>query len=216
MAGVVGKSGDQAVGEQQDGRSGDGGEPGGQVEEPLQGVDVEQLGGDPAAEHPSGDADQAGEYEALCPLTGDEYIGDQTCGQAENDPCDDAHDELLSWWAIPEDSGARSPPSRGDLPAGPGLSARIGSGSAAAHRAARVLDDLRQGSRRAATWSTVTCMVSSFRFGGGTGSRPRRALSRLGGAAAGGREAGRAIFAVMMTSSSVTFVPGSRVPCSNK
>jgi hypothetical protein len=30
-------------------------------------------------------------------------------------------------------------------------------------------------------WSTVSCMVSSFRFGGGMGSRPRRAHSRLGG-----------------------------------
>ena len=34
-------------------------------------------------------------------------------------------------------------------------------------------------------WSTVSCMVSSFRFGGGMGSRPRRAHSRLGGAAVG-------------------------------
>jgi hypothetical protein len=32
-------------------------------------------------------------------------------------------------------------------------------------------------------WFTVSCMVSSFRFGGGMGSRPRRAHSRLGGAA---------------------------------
>ena len=32
-------------------------------------------------------------------------------------------------------------------------------------------------------WSTVSCMVSSFRFGGGMRSRPRRAHSRLGGAA---------------------------------
>jgi len=32
-------------------------------------------------------------------------------------------------------------------------------------------------------WSTVSCMVSSVRFGGGMGSRPRRAHSRLGGAA---------------------------------
>jgi hypothetical protein len=30
-------------------------------------------------------------------------------------------------------------------------------------------------------WSTVSCMVSSFRFGGGMGSRPRRGHSRLGG-----------------------------------
>jgi hypothetical protein len=32
-------------------------------------------------------------------------------------------------------------------------------------------------------WSTVSCMAPSFRFGGGMGPRPRRALSRLGGAA---------------------------------
>jgi hypothetical protein len=32
-------------------------------------------------------------------------------------------------------------------------------------------------------WSTVSCMVSSFRFGGWMRSRPRRAHSRLGGAA---------------------------------
>ena len=36
------------VGQQQDGRSGDGGEPGGQVEEPVQGDHVEQLRGQPA------------------------------------------------------------------------------------------------------------------------------------------------------------------------
>ena len=33
------------------------------------------------------------------------------------------------------------------------------------------------------TWFTVSCMASSSRFGGGMGSRPRRAHSRLGGAA---------------------------------
>ena len=32
-------------------------------------------------------------------------------------------------------------------------------------------------------WFTVSCMASSSRFGGGIGSRPRRAHSRLGGAA---------------------------------
>jgi hypothetical protein len=34
-------------------------------------------------------------------------------------------------------------------------------------------------------WFTVSCMASSSRFGGGMGSRPRRAHSRLGGAAVG-------------------------------
>ena len=58
---AAGPAGDQVVGEQQDGRSGDGGEPGGQVEEPLQAVDVEQLGSDPAAAQRPGDADQAGD-----------------------------------------------------------------------------------------------------------------------------------------------------------
>jgi hypothetical protein len=32
-------------------------------------------------------------------------------------------------------------------------------------------------------WSTVSYMVSFFRFGGGMGSRPRRVHSRIGGAA---------------------------------
>ena len=58
---AAGPAGDQVVDEQQDGRSGDGGEPGGQVEEPLQAVDVEQLGGSPAAEQGADDANQAGD-----------------------------------------------------------------------------------------------------------------------------------------------------------
>jgi hypothetical protein len=54
----------------------------------------------------------------------------------------------------------------------------------ATHGPARVLNDVGQD----AWHSTVrlvygVCMVSSFRFGGGMGSRPRRAHSRLGGAA---------------------------------
>jgi hypothetical protein len=56
---AAGPPGDQVIGEQQDGRPGDGGEPGGGVEEPVQAVDVEQLGGRPAAEQRPGDADQA-------------------------------------------------------------------------------------------------------------------------------------------------------------
>jgi DNA-binding NarL/FixJ family response regulator len=47
-SGLPGPPADQVVGEQQDGSTGDGGKPGGQVEEPLQAVDVEQPGGDPA------------------------------------------------------------------------------------------------------------------------------------------------------------------------
>jgi hypothetical protein len=62
---VAGPPGDQVVGQQQDGCPGDGGEPGGQVEESLQGVDVEELGGDPAAAQRPGDADQAGQDQAL-------------------------------------------------------------------------------------------------------------------------------------------------------
>jgi hypothetical protein len=63
----AGPAGDQVVGEQQDGRTGDRGDPGGGVEEPLQGVvvEVEQLGGCPSAEQCAGDADQAGDDEAL-------------------------------------------------------------------------------------------------------------------------------------------------------
>jgi hypothetical protein len=37
----------------------------GQVKESLQGVDVEELGGDPAAAQRPGDADKAGEDQAL-------------------------------------------------------------------------------------------------------------------------------------------------------
>src|SRR5580704_1000643 len=48
-AGTGGPGADQVEDEQQDGCAGDGGEPGGQVEEPVQGVDVEQAGGGPAA-----------------------------------------------------------------------------------------------------------------------------------------------------------------------
>jgi hypothetical protein len=51
------------VGEQEDGCADDGGEPGGDVEEAVQGVDVEDLGGGLAAAQGSDDADQAGEDE---------------------------------------------------------------------------------------------------------------------------------------------------------
>src|SRR6185437_15539435 len=64
-AGSAGPGGDQVEDEQQDGGAGDGGEPGGQVEEPVQGVDVEQAGGCPAAAQRPGDADHAGQDEAL-------------------------------------------------------------------------------------------------------------------------------------------------------
>src|SRR5690242_9418216 len=62
--GSAGLAGDQVVGEQEDGSAGDGGKPGGGVEEAVQGVDVEDLGGGPAAAQGSDDADQAGEDEA--------------------------------------------------------------------------------------------------------------------------------------------------------
>src|SRR5271170_8504848 len=63
--GPAGLPAEQVVDEQQDGRPDNGGDPGGQVEEPLQAVDVEQLGGDPAAQQRPGDANQAGQDEAL-------------------------------------------------------------------------------------------------------------------------------------------------------
>jgi hypothetical protein len=44
----------------------------------------------------SGDAEQAGEDEALLSLARDEHVGEQACGQPENDPSDDAHSRLLS------------------------------------------------------------------------------------------------------------------------
>jgi hypothetical protein len=43
---------------------------GGEVEEALQRVDVEDLGRQPPAEHGVGDADQAGDDEACCLLPG--------------------------------------------------------------------------------------------------------------------------------------------------
>ena len=58
-------AGEQVVGQQQDSRARDGGEPGGEVEESVQGDHVEQLCGQPAAEQRPGDADHAGQDEAL-------------------------------------------------------------------------------------------------------------------------------------------------------
>src|ERR1700684_1322291 len=85
----------QVVDEQEDGGADDGGDPGGQVEEPVQGVDVEQLGGRPAAAERPDDADQAGQDEGLRSSAGDQHIGEQARGQSENDPSDDAHNRLL-------------------------------------------------------------------------------------------------------------------------
>ena len=82
---------DEVPDEQEDGSSGDGGEPGGEVEESLQGMDVEDLGGGPAAGQCPDDPDHAGEDEALLSPAGDQHIGDQARGQTENDPCDNAH-----------------------------------------------------------------------------------------------------------------------------
>ena len=90
-----GLAGDQVVGEQQDGCAGDGGEPGGGVEESVQGVDVEDLGGGPAAAEGAGDADEAGEDEALLSFAGDQHVGEQACAESEDDPGDDAHGGLL-------------------------------------------------------------------------------------------------------------------------
>src|ERR1700730_4558146 len=67
-AGPVGPArpaGDQVEGEQQDRCADDRGDPGGEVEESLQAVDVEQLGGCPSAEQRPGNADYAGEDKAL-------------------------------------------------------------------------------------------------------------------------------------------------------
>ena len=64
-AGIAAAPGEQVADEQQDGRADDGGEPGGQVEEPVQGVHVEQLRGQPAPEQRADDADHAREDEAL-------------------------------------------------------------------------------------------------------------------------------------------------------
>src|ERR1700724_581052 len=57
--------GDEVVGQQQDRRPDDGGQPGVEVEEPVQGVDVEQLRGQPAAKQRSDHPDHAGQDQAL-------------------------------------------------------------------------------------------------------------------------------------------------------
>src|ERR1019366_7743502 len=94
--GPPGLAGSQVVDEQQNSRPGYGGEPRRQIEEPLQAVDVEPLGGHPAAQKRSHDADQAGEEKALRSPARDQHIGNQSCGQAENDPSNDTHNRLLS------------------------------------------------------------------------------------------------------------------------
>src|SRR5450432_3611268 len=95
-AGPPGLAGDQVVRAQQDGRTDDSGKPGGEVEESLQSVmvKVEQLGGRPAAEQRTGDADQARQDESLLSPAGDQHVSDEACGQAKNNPGDDAHNRL--------------------------------------------------------------------------------------------------------------------------
>src|ERR1022692_231986 len=95
--GPPGLAGDQVVGEQQDGRADDGGDPGGEIEESLQGVmmEVEQLSSRPAAEQRTGDADYAGQDKSLLSPAGDQHVSDEACTQAENNPGDDAHNRLL-------------------------------------------------------------------------------------------------------------------------
>src|ERR1039457_5251496 len=56
---------DQVIGQQQHNSARDRGDPGGEVEEALQGVDVEQFGGEPAARPRTDDADRAGDDDAL-------------------------------------------------------------------------------------------------------------------------------------------------------
>jgi NAD(P)-dependent dehydrogenase (short-subunit alcohol dehydrogenase family) len=78
--GSAGLAADQMVGEQQDGCPADGGEPGGDVEEAIQSVDVEDFGGGPATAEGAGDAGQAREDQALLPFAGDDHVGEQPCG----------------------------------------------------------------------------------------------------------------------------------------
>src|SRR5580698_6529316 len=88
--------GEQVEDQQQDCRPDDGGHPGGEVEEPVQGVHVEQLRRQPpAAERPEY-PDRTGDDETLRPSPGDQHIGQQACYEAENNPGDDAHYRLLS------------------------------------------------------------------------------------------------------------------------
>ena len=56
---------DQVGEKQQDRCADDGGEPGGEMEEALKAMDMEQLRGDPTAQERSDDADHAGDDEAL-------------------------------------------------------------------------------------------------------------------------------------------------------
>src|ERR1700733_15257424 len=94
-AGPAGLLGEQVIGGQQDGRADDGGKPGRDVEEALQAVDVEQLGGQPAAQQRPDDPDDAGQDQPLRPAAGDKHIGDEARDEAQNNPGDDAHDRLL-------------------------------------------------------------------------------------------------------------------------
>src|SRR5580704_8995538 len=55
----------QVHGAEQDGGAGQGGDPGGEVEEALEAVDVEELCGEPPAEQRPGDADQARDDDAV-------------------------------------------------------------------------------------------------------------------------------------------------------
>src|SRR5580700_3871627 len=96
MPGPAGLAGEQVVGQQQDCCPDDGRQPGGEVEETLERVDVEDLRRQPAAQQGARHADQAGDDQALLPAPGDQHVGEEACCQAENNPGDNAHDRLLS------------------------------------------------------------------------------------------------------------------------
>src|SRR5947199_5870000 len=83
----------QVHGAEQHDRSGQRGDPGGEVEEALQAVDVEELGGQPAAEQRAGDADQRGDDDAVRLAAADETFGDGAGDDSQHDPGDDAHED---------------------------------------------------------------------------------------------------------------------------
>src|SRR5581483_6313786 len=83
----------QVHGTEQHDRSGQRGDPGGQVEETLQAVNVEELGGQPATEQRAGDADQRGDDDAVRRTAADEAFGNGAGDDSQHDPGDDAHED---------------------------------------------------------------------------------------------------------------------------
>jgi hypothetical protein len=94
-AGLAGALGQGLIGEQDDGRSDEGGESAGDAADAVELRQMEQVGGHPGPEECAGDARDAGPGEAECTPAQDQVAGQQARGQAEKSPGDDAHNRLL-------------------------------------------------------------------------------------------------------------------------